>query len=258
MSDTQVTPSEGAAAPEAPKVPAFSIDAKYIEDGKILGKYESTVELLEAMATQAPQAAPVVDAGAPTEAAPDASGISSLQVPEAQEAQGSTGLDQESLARYEQEAISKGELSEASLKELESRGYPREIATAHVQGLLAQRKLAAQEVASAVGGTEVVTSALRWASENKSASEIAQINGALSSADPTTQALIIKGLVRESGAISGAVSGVDAPVLTSQPYPSQAQWLADLKNPLYKSDPAFRNQVMARMKSTDLNGGFKN
>jgi hypothetical protein len=258
MTDQPVSPVEGAVP--APEITPFSIDAKYIEDGKILGKYDSTVELLEAMAggthvADAP--APVALDGAPAAPATDAPGVVDLQVPTLEASPESTGLAQEDLARYEQEAIKGGALSEASLVELEGRGYPREIATAHVQGILAQRELATQKVSSAVGGADVVNSALKWASQNKSEAEVSAINAALSSSDPTTQTLILQGLVRESGAISSAMSGSTAPALTSQPYPSQSQWLSDLKAPAYKSDPAFRAQVMARMRSTEQSGGFK-
>lgn len=254
--ETQATP-QPSETPQAPEETQWAIDPRYIEDGKILGKYASTVELLEALAAprESTQEAPGVPPVA--EAAADAGGISSLQVQTPVATTATTGIPQEDLARYEQEAVSSGQLSEASLAELEARGYPRELATSHVQGLLAQREIATQKVANSVGGMGVVKSALEWAGRNKSPEEIQAINTALANSDATTQALIIKGLVKDSGAIGGTISGTNAPALTSQPYPSQAQWLADLKKPEYQSDPAFRNQVMARMKATDATGGFK-
>lgn len=265
MSAEAATPAEGTTvettATETPEQ-TFAIEPKYIEDGKILGRYSSTVELLEAIATgeaaPAPAGETVVapDAGAGA-VATDPSGVPSLQVPETPETPSTPGLAPEALARYEQEAISGGALSEKSLAELEAAGYPRQMATTHVQGLLAMRDAAAAKVAAAVGGTETVNAALKWAASNKSPEEIKGINASLNASDPATQALIIKGLVRESGAVAPVINGSDAPVLTSQPYPSEAQWKADLADPRYSKDPAFRQQVLNRTRATDLAGGYK-
>lgn len=251
---SEVTPETS----QTSETPQWAIDAKYIEDGKILGKYSSAVELLEALAAPREQTQQVEGAPPAATSGTDEGGISSLQVQTPVATTATTGIPQEDLARYEQEAVSQGQLSDKSLEELEARGYPRDLATSHVQGLLAQREIATQKVANSVGGMAVVKSALEWAGRNKSPEEIQAINTALANSDATTQALIIKGLVKDSGAIGGVMSGTNAPALTSQPYPSQAQWLADLKKPEYHSDPAFRNQVMARMKATESTGGFKN
>lgn len=259
--ETQEQPVVTDEKSQAPEAGQWSIDPRYIEDGKILGKYSSTVELLEALAAPRTEVS-----AAPAAAAPLGSGdsgasqgtLGGLQVQAPVATTATTGIPQEDLARYEAEAVSQGQLSEASLAELEARGYPRELATSHVQGLLAQREIATQKVANSVGGMAVVKSALEWAGRNKSPEEISAINTALANSDATTQALIIKGLVKDSGVIGGVLSGVNSPALTSQPYPSQAQWLADLKKPEYANDPAFRNQVLARMKATEATGGFKN
>ena len=238
----------------------FAMDPSYIEDGKILGEFSSTREVLEALAaargTQTPEVAPVAPVVPTVPPIEPAATLDSLQITEPAVAPAAGTMAPEALARYNAEVAKDGKLSDASLTELTALGYAPEVAQGYAQGLVAQRKLAAQEVASSVGGMSVVTAALGWAKANKTPAEIASLNGVLTNSDVAAQSMVIRGLVAESGALNPAISGITTPIADAQVYQSEAQWMSDLGKPEYKKDPAFRKKVMERMKATDETGGF--
>ena len=256
-------PEAAETTPETqPQAPTFEIGAEYIEDGKILGRYGSTQELLDALGSVPSEASNAPDPAEQSTQVEDPAdpealgGLQALQVEEPVEAP--AGLTPDALNRYATEAVQQGKLGEESLKQLEAAGIDRSLAEDHVQGLLARRQLAAQEVARKVGGEQVVQNALAWAKDNLGAAERESVNAALASApNAEVQALIIQGLVKRSGVIPNSVGGTNAAPITGQPYESEAQWLGDLKDPKYKSDPAFQAKVSQRLASTMKTGGFK-
>lgn len=103
----------------------------------------------------------------------------------------------------------------------------------------------------AVGGQEAYMDMVKWASTNLSPAERDAFNKSVNSGDFAAQSLAVEGLKSKW---QGAVGRIPGRVLSGtpgnpgvQPYESSAQMRADMKNPLYKTDPAFREKVEKRV-----------
>ncbi len=151
-----------------------------------------------------------------------------------------------------------GDLSDETYQGLADAGYSREVVDAHIEGrqALAARKLA--EVHEAAGGADRLGQALEWAKHGLSAAEREAFNSIASSGDIGQIKLAVAGLRAQfeqangvepertlGGTVSASLSG----------YESDAQMVADIRNPLYRTDPAFRANVEAKARGLINRGG---
>ena len=119
-----------------------------------------------------------------------------------------------------------------------------------------QNQEAINAIKNSVGGDEAYGEMINWAAQNLPQEEINDYNSITNSGNPTAIKFAVESLAnryRNS-------EGYEAPLVTGRkadssvkPYRSQAELARDIGNPLYSTDPAFRQDVEDRLaRSTDL------
>ena len=119
-----------------------------------------------------------------------------------------------------------------------------------------QNQQAIDAIKNSVGGDEAYGEMINWAAENLPPEEINDYNSITNSGNATAIKFAVESLAnryRNS-------EGYEAPLVTGRkadssvkPYRSQAELARDIGNPLYSTDPAFRQDVEDRLaRSTDL------
>lgn len=168
---------------------------------------------------------------------------------EAQQVVEAAGLD---FTAMSQEFMETGELSEDTYKSLEGKGIPKEMVDSYIAG---QQALAEQwnntgyEVA---GGKDQYSKMIAWAADALSPSEKLAFNSA-TQGDVDQMKLAVAGLKQRYEAENGKAPGLlggDTSLASNSGYQSRAQMTADMKNPLYKTDPAFRTTVERKLGAT--------
>lgn len=181
--------------------------------------------------------------------------VSNTPEGEAKQTLEKAGLD---FDKYSNEIVAEGVLSEDSYKELESKGFPKSMVDAYVEGQKALAEKTNQSIYEVVGGQQAYTEMLQWAAGNLSQEEIDSFNATIEAGDVGQMKMAVRGLKASYaeangtppkqllGGYSAAAGGVDS-------YASWAQVTEDMKNPKYQKDPAFRATVQARLgRSKDL------
>lgn len=170
----------------------------------------------------------------------------SKKAPE-QEALKDAGLD---ITAVQAEFNKDGKLSDASFAALEKAGYPKATVEVHIEGLRAIQTLALQDAHATAGGEQSFKAMAAWASANlDAAAQEAFDAGVVGTKAARTQAIL--GLKAAYEAAQGTApklvfggNGAQAGVL---PFASQAEVSAAMRNPLYRTDPAYQAQVVARL-----------
>ncbi len=162
-------------------------------------------------------------------------------------------LDMDAVA---QEYLENNEtLSDATYKSLAGRGISRAQVDTYIEGQKAIAERSINELSSLAGGREALDGVLEWAASNLSAEEIAAYNTAADSRDAAGARLALQGVLSSYRAATGT-----EPALVNAPgekggsgagYESQAQVIAAMADPLYKTDPAYRAKVIARLAKTE-------
>tara|TARA_R100000152_G_C6749857_1_gene173491 strand:- start:229 stop:993 length:765 start_codon:yes stop_codon:yes gene_type:complete len=167
----------------------------------------------------------------------------------------------EELQPYVDEFTATGELSPKSRAALAEK-FPEELiddylqksaAASEFETLKQQQEL--NSIYSSVGGEENYNRMVTWAADNLPAEDIAAFNDAVN-ADLAQANLAVKGLA----ALYTQSTGSSPQLLQSRPegssgpapYESLAQVMADMKTQEYKTDPAFRKKVEARLNVSNV------
>lgn len=175
------------------------------------------------------------------------------QEQQVQEELQSKGLD---LYEFSNEFAQQGQLSEDSYTKLEKAGYPRDIVDQYIEGQKARSALFESEVKSVAGGDQGFNDMIQWAKANLSPAEIAAYNAAIDTGSPEQAKLAVAGVYQKFSSSrptepklrSGSTSGVS----TGESYESVAQLTKDMATPEYKSDPAFRAKVQAKLARSNI------
>lgn len=166
------------------------------------------------------------------------------------------GVDFEHLT---EEFLENGTLSEDSFKSLEEAGLPREVVEAHIAGLHAQAELTRYRAAESVGGAENLEALLQWAGEALPEKEIDYINSLVASGDFDGYLLALQGVKArfessfgsfEAAPIQGETNALGVDV-----YHSMEEMKADMRDPRYAKDEAFRARVAAKV-GRSRKGGY--
>lgn len=162
------------------------------------------------------------------------------------------GLD---FSEFSAEFATKGELSPESYAKLEAAGFDKQIVDNYIAG---QKAVAAQyetEILAEVGGREKYSEITAWAKANLTPSEIDAFNAAVSSGNTAQAKLAVLGL---SAQFSKAV-GSEPKLVQGRPtsasedvFESTAQLTEAMRNPLYRSDPAYRAKVQAKLARSNI------
>jgi Phage T7 capsid assembly protein. len=170
---------------------------------------------------------------------------------EAKEQLASVGLDYSAMER---EYLETGKLSEDRYKQLEAAGITRDMVDAFIAG---QEAIAAQiqsEVFDLVGGQEKYQEMVAWASKNLTPSQIEAYDRAVTSNDRDAIFLAVEGLKARYAAAGGIepnlISG-SGTTASGNPFRSTAELTAAMRDPRYAKDPAYRAEVMERLKNSN-------
>jgi hypothetical protein len=264
-------------APDAPKNPsledsarAMGIDPATIDASsptqtaptKILGKFNSPEELAKAYTELESKLGKKDEDRLPSdpvepevdEAKPDPTTEEKPEQTEAEKELESRGLSfDEFSAEYEEN----GALTDASFEKLEKAGIPRNMVEDFIAGQEARVALAEREVFESVGGQATYSSMIEWARNSLTPEEISAYDTAVTGYDAAARTMAVKGLQARYEAVRGrepaapldgnGTSRGDATV-----YESVAQMKMDMADPRYKSDPAYRKRVEAKLSRSNI------
>ena len=159
----------------------------------------------------------------------------------------SAGLDWQVLT----DKIAKdGKIDDSDYAALEEVGIPKELVDQHIELSKYKAEAEAKLALDHVGGQEKMNELMAWAGKNLSADEKAKYNSMLASKDWKVALDTLNTKFKESRPTAGEPSLVsgNAPANGSAAgYQSVAQMKADMADPRYQTDPAFRDQVAQKM-----------
>lgn len=160
-----------------------------------------------------------------------------------------TGLN---MAEFTQEFVADGKLSDASYEKLTKAGIPQEMVNAYIEGQKAQAELQRQSSFKVTGGEENYNKMLEWAKASLSNGEKIAFNDAVA-ASAEARNLAITGLFQKYTAANGSdpqlLGGtVSAPAAAG--YGSVAEMKSDMRDPRYRTDAAYRQQVERKVAAT--------
>jgi hypothetical protein len=240
----------------------------------IAGKFKSNDELLKAYlelqgklgapkdppATTTPATtvkSPATD-GTVTEP-PAVTGKDGLTIDPAKAAEAATtqaGLD---MAALTAEYTEKGDLSDEAYAKLAAVGISKQMVADYADG---QKVRAAQYRStlltdSGVKSEDNFAAMIGWAATSLSKDEIAAYNAAVSPGQPQgVQKLAVEAMfnrfTRAQGSDPKLLTGGTRASVSGDSYESQEQWKADMRDPRYSADPAFRNKVIAKLGRSNI------
>ena len=112
----------------------------------------------------------------------------------------------------------------------------------------------ATKILESAGGKETYEAAIGWAKEGISQEEQAAFNNVLRSGDPNLIGMAVRGLVarfKTEGDYQGQMVTGKKPAPNVKGFQSRAQVADAISDPRYDRDPAYRLEVMERLKATD-------
>tara|TARA_E500000331_G_scaffold356420_1_gene414726 strand:+ start:737 stop:1486 length:750 start_codon:yes stop_codon:yes gene_type:complete len=208
---------------------------------KILGKFETQSDLekaykeLESKVGQAKED-PKQDQG--------------LEIQEtAEKAVEAAGLD---MSQLEQEFADNGELSEKSYEQLESQGISKDIVNNYIEGQQARAVQIETEIKDIAGGKDGYNEMIAWAKESLSQEEISAYNRVVNGRDLDATKMAVQGLKARMGTDAEPNLVRGKPALSQEQFTSVAQVTAAMSDPRYAKDPAFRQEVQAKIERSDV------
>lgn len=235
------SPQPGPDAPTpAPSAQADGIPEKFLKDGKpdVQAILKSYKELESRLGT------PKAPEGQPQDSPADAAGDKPAETPAVPEASKA-----DAFAKYTEEFATKGSLTPESYAELEAKGIPKAMVDAYIDGIKATTQKQAGEIYGLVGGEESYQKMIAYAQKALKPDEAKAYDDAVLSGDPAKIKMAVESLrsrwVAAEGKQPNLSFGQGSP--TAEVYESKEQWLADLRNPKYEKDPAFRDKVMKKL-----------
>ncbi len=171
----------------------------------------------------------------------------------AEEAVAAAGFE---MGELENEYANLGDLSEESYEKLAKIGIGKAHVAAYIAGQQALAQASHQAAFEVAGGEDAYWAMADWAKSNLSKGAQAAYDRAVDSGDPDTVRLAVEGLYSKYTAANGAPAKVSlsgnsgATRGATYGYESEAQMMADMSNPQYSRDPAFRSMVERRLAAT--------
>ena len=185
---------------------------------------------------------------------PDAATEETTEQPsgsDVQQAVENAGVDFNAL----QEEYNQGGLSEDAYSKLADAGFPKNLVDSWIQGQEALANDYQSSVHNIVGGEESYGEMTTWASENLSETEIAAYDRAVDSGDLGMVKLAVEGLRSKYQAAEGSdpalIAGQSAPSSGGN-YSSWSEVTQAMRDPRYKSDPAYRQSVTTKLSRSNV------
>ena len=160
------------------------------------------------------------------------------------------------FTKYSEEWADKGELSEASFKELAEMGIPKEVVNRYIEGVEAVQTRQVSEVYNSVGGEDNYKAMVEWASGNLSKEEVDAYDSLVTGNDVTSVRLAAKGLwaqyVAQNGKAPKLIGGSQSMSGSVSPFRSTAEVVSAMADSRYANDPAYRRDVEKRLEISDV------
>lgn len=161
------------------------------------------------------------------------------------------------FAALDTEYQTDGKLSDESYAKLAEKGIPRDRVDAYIAGVQAQSASLMKAAHDAAGGAEQFAAVQAWAAENANPADLQAYNDLVQTGDPAKIAMAVQAITAKHAEAEGRppsrmVDGSGNGSVPGERYESRAQMTADMRNPLYKSDPAFRAKVAAKLSRSEI------
>ena len=148
-----------------------------------------------------------------------------------------------------------GKLSEDAYNKLSEAGFPQDLVNSWIAGQEALAKDYQTSVYNIVGGEQAYSDMVSWAGENLSENEVAAYDRAVSSGDIDMVKLAVSGLQTKYQ----ANEGTDPSLIEGQSsnssggvYSSWSEVTTAMRDPRYKSDPAYRQSVTNKLARSNV------
>ena len=155
---------------------------------------------------------------------------------------------------------SKGEFTEETLKEL-SNADPTDLANMYLEYRQSESKnqITAEDAAAlkdAIGGEEQYKQLMGWAGDNLDEKEIDMYDAVMEAGDRNAAYFAMQALAYrygESVGVEGKLVQGKAPTETTKGFKSQAEVVNAMQDPRYDRDPAYRQEIMAKLERSNVN-----
>jgi len=114
----------------------------------------------------------------------------------------------------------------------------------------------AESLKNSIGGEQQYSQLMQWASANMNDNEIDMFDSVIDSGDVNAAYFAIQALSYKYGdsvGVEGKLVQGKAPTETTQGYKSQAEVVSAMQDPRYDRDPAYRQEVMAKLERSNTN-----
>tara|TARA_R100000700_G_C3172297_1_gene146839 strand:+ start:1689 stop:2459 length:771 start_codon:yes stop_codon:yes gene_type:complete len=165
--------------------------------------------------------------------------------------EGLKGIDFNSISNEFEE---NGKLSDDTYKNLESAGLPKSYVDNYIEGLKASSEKFENQAYDLTGGKDNYSKMIGWVKDNLTPDEVKMFNDGIEK-DNTTALYTIKGMYARYSALTSEpnlVSAETGQASSGVRYESVAQMKADMANPKYQSDPAFRKEVQDKLSRSEI------
>lgn len=171
----------------------------------------------------------------------------------AKEAAEAAGID---IPGVEAHFLEHGEIPADTYEKAEKIGISKEMVDEFVQYRVGKADSIRAEMLQPYGGEEKVGGMIDWAGKNWTAEQANSFNDAINSGDKGRADLALKALKADFDKKNGVKPSLLKPSTSKAApggvYTSMSQLLADQANPLYRTDPAFREQVIAKLSRSKI------
>jgi len=154
---------------------------------------------------------------------------------------------------------SSGDFSEETLKELSS-SKPEDLAKMYLDYRSKNTKVITEDTANklveSVGGKQNYADMLQWAGQTMNESEIAMYDSVMDSGDPNAAFFAMQALsykYNDANGVEGKLLQGKAAGETTKGFKSQAEVVSAMQDPRYDRDPAYRQEVMAKLENSNVN-----
>jgi|TARA_R100001163_G_scaffold63766_1_gene56404 hypothetical protein len=166
-------------------------------------------------------------------------------------------LSPDDMQPFTDEFEQTGDLSDSSRDAIVQRGIPREMVDRYVEGMQAQTAMEMMTVYNSVGGEDTYNSMIDWASENMDETSIETFNRIVMTGDSNAVMFAVNSVRSQWEAAGNAhrpelLQGDTGYQGASESFQSLAQVTEAMKDPRYKTDPAYRRAVESRLSQSQV------
>lgn len=165
---------------------------------------------------------------------------------------GLTVPDESQLQSYAAEVIDSGSLSDASRDSLKKAGFTDALIDQLTAGVAAQRQLLEAKLHTAAGSKENFDRLVAWGKQNLPPHERSLIDDQLNGSGYSAALDLLKLRYEKATGFDPTPISGGAPSAVSGAFASQAEMMAAIGDPKYRSDPAYRAVVARRIAQTSF------